>query len=571
MARSSRAKPFYTLDCETDPFKAGRVPRPFVWGLYDGATETYDRFDTVDEVIDRLEHQEVVVYAHNGGKFDYHYFPKERINTDELISVINGRMARFRIGECEFRDSVNLLPIALKQFEKEKIDYKLMEPGVRDEPNNRALIERYLRSDCVNLWNLLHEYFKTYGRGLTTAGTAMKVWTKMTGIKKPNMSPARDMMYREFYYGGRVECFKTGHERHPFKLADINGAYPRAMREQHPISIHADLSDRLPPEAELHRCFIKLNAISKGAFPWRDENDNNALHFPCDERKVREYKITGWELIEAFKHDAVKIIDIKEVHYFSQTINFTEYVEYFAEIRRVAKLKEDKANDIFGKLMGNSLYGKFGSDPERYKEYMIATEDSLQQWEADGWNRDMEYGKNFLIARDLSEENQRRGFINVATAASITGFVRATMFKSLQQCSNVMYCDTDSIAAYELGHLDIGDGPGQWKLEMIGDEYAIAGKKLYAFHKENQDRQYLIEDCPFDKDGTEIADIEKFNSNRWKLAHKGVRMCPQDIIDVCYGIKKIYNPKVPTYSILKSEPVFTAREVRMTHKRIESF
>ena len=24
------------IDCETDPFKAGRVPEPFIWGMYDG-------------------------------------------------------------------------------------------------------------------------------------------------------------------------------------------------------------------------------------------------------------------------------------------------------------------------------------------------------------------------------------------------------------------------------------------------------------------------------------------------------------------------------------------------------
>ena len=91
-------KKIAVIDAETDPFRKGRVPKPFVWGFYDG--ETYLDFwtDDVHEIIKFLQNEEYIVYAHNGGKFDYH-FMLDYINLYEDISIINGRLAKFYIGE----------------------------------------------------------------------------------------------------------------------------------------------------------------------------------------------------------------------------------------------------------------------------------------------------------------------------------------------------------------------------------------------------------------------------------------------------------------------------------------
>jgi len=65
---------------------------------------------------------------------------EDHINSDEPVMVINGRLARFRIGECEFRDSLNIFPnTRLADFGvKNEIDYALMEPDRRTDPNVRA-------------------------------------------------------------------------------------------------------------------------------------------------------------------------------------------------------------------------------------------------------------------------------------------------------------------------------------------------------------------------------------------------------------------------------------------------
>ncbi len=98
-----------TVDSETDPFKIGRYPKPFIWGFYDGSI--YEEFNNVRALLDFFEKQftekdiQYRVYAHNGGKFDYH-FMLEHLEADTDVMIINGRLSKFNIGPTEFRDSL---------------------------------------------------------------------------------------------------------------------------------------------------------------------------------------------------------------------------------------------------------------------------------------------------------------------------------------------------------------------------------------------------------------------------------------------------------------------------------
>ena len=160
-----------TIDCETDPFKAGRIPQPFIWGCYDGRDNDYREFATAGELVAYLRELDVIVYAHNGGRFDFHFL-REHIDSDRQIMLIGGRIAKFYIGAAEFRDSMNILVNPLRAFAKDEIDYAKLEARVRR--HHMPEIRRYLRSDCVNLWDTIKKYFDTYGRSLTQAGADRK-------------------------------------------------------------------------------------------------------------------------------------------------------------------------------------------------------------------------------------------------------------------------------------------------------------------------------------------------------------------------------------------------------------
>lgn len=603
MARSKA--PFYVADCETDPFHSctdpdckkvgcevirlkpyerGRVPRPFIWGLYCGTTDEYYEFATFAELCAFVRDKKITVYAHNGGKFDYHY-GREEINSDEPIMVINGRLARFKVGQAEFRDSVNILPVRLKDFQKTEIDYNKLEPDVRHLHDKE--IKLYLKSDCVNLWNLIDQYRTRFGKGLTQAGASLKVWSKRSGLEIPKQTPAAHAKYRKYYYGGRVECFKSGAGDTNFQIADINSAYPWAMKvARHPYQTEGVFNDRLPPDNELSQCMVTLRGTSQGAFPYR--NERGELFFPNDDIE-RVYHISGHELQAALEFNAVKIKEVQEVYNFGEGIDFAEYIDHFYKERMIAKSVGDKAGDIFAKLFMNSLYGKFGAAPAlyewttdangerklqlvdvRYQEYLIATTDSVIKWEDEGFKRykqklqqkiaagqllDLEgWGDDrFLMCRDIPEE--KHTFYNVATAASITGYVRAFLFRSLRRCGGVIYCDTDSIAAEDISRLDMGGALGQWKPELTCDRYAVGGKKLYAFRSSD----------PLDMKGYAYDSVQE-KSGPWKRACKGVNLTPQQIEQVALGQEISFIPTVPTYSIARSAPRFIPRAVVATHK-----
>ncbi|MGH9780174.1 MAG: DNA polymerase [Candidatus Acidiferrales bacterium] len=517
--------------------------------MYDG--ETYEEFETPEQVIERLEDEEACVYAHNGGKFDYHYLRKY-INTDEKIMLIGGRLARFRIGECEFRDSMNLFTFALAAYQKEKIDYNLMEAENRNDPNNRAIISRYLRSDCVNLYELVTAFFANYGRNLTQAGAAMRVWSHMSGMRPPKQTVTQYNDHKNFYFGGRVECFVSGHGLRQFKVVDLNSAYPDAMTNEHPISCNSALTTKLPNDSKLERCFAVIKARSDGALPFISEDGAvRTLEFPRDDI-VREYYVTGWELAAALETNSLKIIEIVEVRQFDQYINFREYVDRFYALKKSSKTAGDKAQELFAKIFLNALYGKFAANPLSYFEYLLSRDDNKDFYNEQGWDEDSQWGEDrYLMRRGLPDEKQRR--YNVATAASITGYVRAHLWRSMAACRGVLYCDTDSIAAEDVSKLSLGPNLGQWKLEMECSEYAVAGKKTYAYRKT---ADWLAAE--------RAASSEPESIKEWKTASKGCKLSHSEIIDVAEGRAVTFRPDVPTYSIHRHEPIFIARNVRNT-------
>jgi len=94
--------------------------------------------------------------------------------------VINGRLARFELARCEFRDSLTFFLIRAWQISESKneINYELMEPSLRLDANNKALISSYLRQDCVamEMWG---PYRSKYGKSLPSYGPSMSTGRKI--------------------------------------------------------------------------------------------------------------------------------------------------------------------------------------------------------------------------------------------------------------------------------------------------------------------------------------------------------------------------------------------------------
>ena len=529
------------IDSETDPFKKGRTDiRPFLWGFYDGSQ--YHEFERTEDLIAFVSEFDGIVYAHNGGKFDFHFLLSYLEAYDDIM-IINGRIARAYIGVCELRDSFNILPVPLSEYKKDEIDYSIMEEGERRKPGNWRKIQKYLRSDCVYLWDLVTGFVDRFGLHLTQAGASMKLWQKMAKREAPETDKEFYDQLAPYYYGGRVECFAEGIIERPFKVYDINSAYPFAMLSKHPISKDCYFGERYVKSAD----FYKVRCESVGAFPFRGltiDDESYGLAFPRD-GAPRTFTITRHEYEAAGDAGQLRGAKVLGAWSFVEHIDFADYILHFWEVRQAAKARGDVAESLFAKLLMNSLYGKFAAHPESYKEYQLFPPSAMVSLRAAGWEFGGELGPWLLGQADLPDHKRR--YYNLATAASITGYVRAMLIRALHGAKGVLYCDTDSIAVRRPGEgVALGDGLGQWKFEGDFDRAGIAGKKMYIFRG--------------------VPGSDKATGGRaYKMASKGVRLTKSQLWAVAAGKSIDYTALAPMFTVHK-EPSVLARTIVKTAK-----
>lgn len=525
-------KQVYIVDCETQPFDGIRETyAPFCWGVLwrTEAEEFFRIFESTKDFISFVIDHEGIYYAHNGGKFDW-FFVTEYINAGSDVLFINGRLAKFTIAASEFRDSYSILPVPLSAYKKDDFDYNLL----NDYEKNRDVIHKYLRNDCFYLADLVYAFRALYGDALTTPSAALKFWAKEQGYKKAEYTTdnaAYDAFYRAFYYGGRCESAIKGEVTTAFKCWDINSAYPFAMTHLHPWGYH----DTEGTEKDIEgKSFVTVKAQQTGgAFPFRKQD--GGIAFPNDS-EVREYAVTGWEFLAAKRLGLLKNYKVLQVRTHNDEVNFRDYVSHFFAIKRTAS--RDKPEYLLSKLFLNSLYGKFGTDPNSFKQSILADPKSGVSFTREGteFNFVSQFSKTMALYEGKNAEPR---FFNVAIAASITGFVRAYLLEAISAAKGFLYCDTDSIFAHSFAG-KVGDDLGEWKLEGGFSRGWFCGKKMY----------YAVSD-------TGKAKKDKF-------AHKGVKLRKADYAKLVSGKEIRYRFEAPSISLKKKTVSYVERKIKMT-------
>lgn len=515
------AKKFYTIDCETDPAKYGRVPRPFIWGIYDG-TE-YWEFASVEEVLEFIRIRDGIFYAHNGGKFDFHYLAKG-IKRNKKILMINSRLVKAEIGKAEIRDSYALLPFPLSAYKKDDMDYSLLEENVRHL--HMPKIKAYLKSDCVYLWDLINEFFTQFGRHMTAPSAAIKILQKMEGIKIENPGRFFFQEFQKHYFGGRCECLKPGNYNTDITYLDINSAYAFAMLHQHPIGTEWEFKHYKRPPILPH-AFYTVEARSFGAFCRREKG---GLKFDWD-GEPRIYHTTGWELKAAIETKSAIIIRHIEQKFFAENRTFETFINHFWTERQ--RWPKGSPQNLFAKLMMNASYGKFAANPENYATFVLYDPAIAEFLTQNEWDIRGEIGGHIVCSKPMEVDDMR--FYNVATGASITGFVRAMVLRAIKSVGVPIYCDTDSLVFQGNHDIELGDELGQWKVEGVFNEGYFAGKKLYAVK----------------------------NKKETKISSKGSKLTFNEIKAIAKGKTVNYKQEFPTFSWVK-EPSFMQRNIKRT-------
>jgi hypothetical protein len=520
-------RPIATSDFETDPFLYGRVPVPFCAGFY--SVEIGFKYFWGGSCIAQIcafiatlktPH---IIYAHNGGKFDFHFMLDFLENP---IKIINGRIASVKMGIHTLRDSYCILPIPLRVYFKDEIDYHKLEASERE--NHRLEIISYLKTDCEKLHELILKFVFRFGVKLTIGGTAIGKLKELHPFA--TTSETHDERYRSFYFGGRVEAIETGIIEGAWKVYDVNSMYPHVMRNcLHPTGQryriaygrNIDRQGRIAGFADAPFYFAHITCDQRGAFPVRMKDA--PLNFDC---ASGEFFVTSHELKAAIETGRCWNVKVKMVAVPMQTINFADYVDLYMEEKIATKKAGDKAGEIFAKLLLNSAYGKFGSNPRNYCDYALGDQPS-EKYEI--------YSAGVDRPSIWRKPTERLSFYDVATAASITGAARAVLMRALASATRPVYCDTDSIICEALAQPLDPSALGAWKLEAEGDTIAVAGKKMYAL-----------------KNGTEYV----------KTASKGVVLTGDELFGLCSGVGIHWHNQAPSFSLGKKSASFVDRRIR---------
>jgi hypothetical protein len=537
---TERKRVLAALDSETDPFERGQIVKPFCWGFYtDGRYEDFWGDDCTERFILWLSEQTTpyLIYAHNGGKFDYLFLLKYLF--DEQPKVINGRIVSWKFGIHEFRDSYSILPVPLKQSgEKIEIDYNKMKAGVRWRYKKEIL--KYLYQDCIALYNMVKAFQENLGYGLTMAGTATRLLKAATPATIDRLTLEQDKDIRQFFFGGRVQCFEKGIIKDNLLVHDLRSAYPDAMRNKlHPIgNKYLEGTD-----FDEHTDFCELECTSYGAFPIRTKD---GLQFPSA-RAV--FRVTGHELRAAIELRKIQIHRIIRSITFTRKTSFVDFVDTYTALRKQAADAGDDIGKLHYKLVQNSSYGRFALNPDKLYSWCVTDTQTVC---GDEWEPAFSGGEVIFWRKPIDDIEKKRAISNVATGASITGATRAKLMYAIHGSERPIYCDTDSIISRSLDTVPDDGTLGKWVLEASGDKIAVAAKKLYAMFGE-----------PANDDRLRAKRIKEYGDERCvKLASKGVRLTAAEIVRVCQGEEIKWLAQSPTMALDGSQN-YMHRTVKM--------
>lgn len=594
-----KTRPLAVLDIETDPFLYGRIPQPFAVEVY--TPEHHKQFWGPACIEDSIAYiasfsQEHIIVAHNGGKFDFMYYLQYITGN---LKIINGRIVECKCSGQVFRDSYAILPFPLRDYQKDDIDYTKFESDVR-HLHRREILD-YLHSDCIYLYRLVSRFYSEFGQRYITVGSAAMSQIKQRHtITRTKLSFDRTFR-KDFYYGGRVQCFKTGILSGEFSIYDVNSMYPDRMANcKHPADDNYSIGDRITDDT----CFVVCSGTNRGGFPSRS---GSGLTFECTSGT---FTVTRHEYDMALATHSFVPGTIVRTFDFGLQHDFKDFVSYGFTARQLAKASSDEAGDIAWKYVVNSGYGKFAQNPSNFADWKIAPvsdapkevcshckgsgecwfptstgvcyqcealndfepvmdsdgESSIEcqychgdgmRWHLDEYDHNNPNGPMLWKARTFA-----MSYYNVATGASVTGASRAKLLHGLSQSDDPLYCDTDSVITAGEFHGDVGKALGQWKHEGTGHLAAIAGKKLY---------------CIFANREPELSPVERrkhpwmlkpvwYNRIRFwpiKKAHKGMKLTPGEILSIAQGNEIDVPNDAPTFSVFR-EPSFIKRTARRT-------
>lgn len=407
----------------------------------------------------------------------------------EVTFKVTGKKRKIAY-KISFRDSLKKLNFPVKtiakmydlEIGKGEIDYTVFRPVGHELTEEE---KDYILRDVEIVARALRSQFESGLTKMTTSSDALNSYKESIGGEReflkifPILPMNQDDMIRKAYKGGwtYLKDGYTGKMLGEGCAYDVNSLYPSVMyQDLLPYGYPKEFEGEYSPD-ENYPLYIQLISCE-----FKIKKD----HLPCIQLKNNarfnetEYlKSSGGECIDM----VVTSIDLALIkdHYHLSNVEyhggymfrgkiglFKRYIDFWSEI----KINSTGGNRTQAKLMLNSLYGKFATNPIR--------------------NKKIPKLENDVVKYSLSPETEIVDPIYTAMACFITAYARNKTIRTAQSVyDRFIYADTDSIhlIGQEEPLIDIHDSRlGAWKHEGNFKQAKFIRAKTYMEHYEGHDK-----------------------------------------------------------------------------------
>lgn len=467
----------------------------------------------------------------------------------EYNKKIKGTNSNKRI--TEFRDSLKKIPLPLRDIPKAygipmnklSIDYTKYRPK-----NGKLTIEEidYLKADLqIPALALQNDIIKECRNKLTASADALDDFKsrnplylrkiKYNGHKISDLKlrdecfrklfPCLDEFYTPFnesYDSFSRKSYKGGWTYYKYDepkeitdglVFDVNSLYPSVMYEcplpygkpSYFTGNYDNQDDIFKKDYPLYishiKCYFKIKDNHLPCIQIKGNHrfgDTEYLKFSGAEEPVELY-LTSVDLKLYQDQYDLEIIEYIDGLAFQGKIGmFKNYIDYWSHIKIEATKSGNKGLRSLSKRMLNSLYGKFGTNPESSLKHPYLNDEGIVSF--------------------FTENGDSRESIYTPVASFTTAWARNKTIRSAQcNYDRFYYADTDSIHLSGLEQPKENDlfkihesDLGKWKCEMI-------------FHKAKYIRAKTYLESPYLKDGKIVENPSQLNDACIKSEHPEVK------------------------------------------------
>jgi hypothetical protein len=319
-----------------------------------------------------------VIFAHNLGNFDGYFIYKGLLELPNIdindVKCIFDKLHKFitidkNIGKFKyvFKDSLRVFPVSLneltKVFEVEsklsKYNQKFNNINMFEDPKLLNQFIKYSQQDTVSLLLALIKaqdiYIKDHQVDIasivSTSTLSFKIFRQnFLKIDLPILDNKLDKDIRLAYLGGSSDYYlKYGKN---LKHYDVNSLYPLAMCKPMPVTF---LGESYGPNIKLEEVFgfieAKITTPKDLKYPLLAYKHNFETIHPSGSW-VGVYFSEELKMVAKYGYQ----IEIVKVYHFSKEDLFTDYINYFYDIKKNSK----GAERYIAKMHLNQLYGYFG-------------------------------------------------------------------------------------------------------------------------------------------------------------------------------------------------------------------